>query len=543
MSVSETFDYVIVGAGSAGCALAARLTEDPNVSVLLLEAGGSDKQFTISMPLGFLKTMFDPKLSWGYMGEPEPNLNGRPVWLPRGKVLGGSSTINGMFYMRGHPNDYDTWAQMGAKGWSYADVLPYFKKMENSWRGENKYHGVGGPVNVVPIQTEHLLHDPLRASVLAAGYPDTDDINGEHPEGPARGELTIDRRGRRVSASAAYLRPAKDRKNLVVRLHALTHKVTFEDKRATGVEYSIGDETKTVSARREVVLCGGTYNSPQLLMLSGIGDPEELAQHGIPVVANLPGVGKNLSEHPCVMLEFKAAKPVTFLNDLRFDRATRHFFQWLIFGDGKFATQLNSCNIIIRTRPELAQPDVQLMSNPVTFTASLWFPGVTKAPEHKFACGVVALNQRSRGWVKLRSSNPRDLAAVTLNLMDDPMDMEVMRRGIREARRIYRMGPQGELTGAELVPGEQVQSDSELDAWIREATVVSQHPVGTCTMGVGPNAVVDPELRVIGVEGLRVVDASIMPTVPGANTNATAIMIGEKAADLIKGKVLAPAEL
>jgi choline dehydrogenase len=530
----DEFDYIVVGAGSAGCVVASRLSEDPNSSVLLLEAGGTDKRLSISMPLGFLKTIFDPRLSWGDIGEPEPNLDGRRIWIPRGKVLGGSSSINGMFYMRGHPNDFDTWAQMGARGWSYDDVLPYFRRMEDSWRGENEYHGVGGPLRVEPIQTGHLLHEPLRDAVLAAGYPRTDDINGRDAEGPALGEVTIDQRGRRASAAAAYIRPALGRKNLDVRLNALAHRILFEGDRAVGVEYSVDGEVKQVRARREVILSGGVYNSPQLLMLSGVGPAEHLSEMGIAVKADLPGVGRNISEHPCCMMEFDAAKPVTFVNELRFDRATRHFLQWLMFGKGKFATQLNSCNIIIRTSPELAQPDIQLMANPVTFGAKLWMPPFRPRPDHKLACGVVVLNQRSRGWLKLRSPDPRARPAITLNLMDDPWDVQTMIRGIREARRIYRTAPQADLTGKEVLPGDQSQSDGELEAWIRQSVEIAQHAVGSCTMGTGPDAVVNPELRVKGIHGLRVIDASVMPTVPGANTNATVIMIGEKGADLVK---------
>ncbi|MBU0557175.1 MAG: GMC family oxidoreductase N-terminal domain-containing protein [Alphaproteobacteria bacterium] len=532
----DEFDYIVVGAGSAGCVVASRLSEDPGASVLLLEAGGSDKRLDIAMPLAFLKTISDPKLSWGDMGEPEPHLNGRRIWIPRGKVLGGSSSINGMFYMRGHPNDFDTWAQMGARGWSYDDVLPYFRQMEDSWRGENAYHGVGGPLRVEPIQTGHLLHEPLRQATLAAGYPATDDINGADAEGPARGEVTIDKRGRRASAAAAYIRPALGRKNLDVRLKAMARRILFDGNRAVGIEYSVDGETRQVRARREVILSGGVYNSPQLLMLSGVGPAAHLSEMGISVKADVPGVGRNISEHPCCMMEFAAAKPVTFVNELRLDRATRHFFQWLLFGTGKFATQLNSCNVILRTDPALAQPDIQLMSNPVTFGARLWMPPFRPRPDHKLACGVVVLNQRSRGWMTLRSTDPNDRPAITLNIMDDPWDMQTMIRGIREARRIYRTAPQAALTGTELMPGDQVQSDDEMEDWVRQVVEIGQHAVGSCTMGTGPDAVVDPALRVKGVTGLRVIDASVMPTVPGANTNATVIMIGEKGADLVKAE-------
>ncbi len=537
----DQFEYVVVGAGSAGCVVAARLSEDPNVSVLLLEAGGSDRKLTISMPLGFLKTIFDPTLSWGDMGEPEPNLGGRPLWLPRGKVMGGSGSINGMFYMRGHPNDYDTWAQMGARGWSYQDVLPYFRKMEDSWRGDSEFHGADGPLRVEPIQTKHLLHQPLREAVLAAGYPDTQDISGTAAEGPALGEVTIDKRGRRASTAAAYIRPALSRPNLEVRQEALAHRILFEDGRAVGVTYERGGEVTEVRARRQVILCGGVYNSPQLLLLSGVGPADDLAEQGIHLQADLPGVGRNISEHPCCWMEWQATKPITFVRELRVDRAARHFLQWLMFGTGKFATQLNSCNVVLRTDPGLAQPDIQLMANPVAFGAKPWLPPFVAEPEHKFACGVVVLNQRSRGWLKLRSADPHDRPAITLNIMHDPWDVQAMIRGVREARRIYRTSPQAELTGTELMPGEQVDSDEELEAWIRQVAEIGQHAVGSCRMGTDPQAVVDPELRVRGVDGLRVIDASVMPTVPGANTNASAIMIGEKGADLVKADLHASA--
>ena len=540
-AATSTYDYIIVGAGSAGCVIAARLTEDKDCRVLLLEAGGKDDHPYIRMPLGFLRAMLNPKHTWGYFSEPEPNLNDRRLPLPRGRLLGGSSSINGMFYMRGHPRDYDTWRQMGAEGWGYADVLPYFKRMETSWRGADKYHGDSGPLQVQPIDTRRLLHEPLMQTALNAGYPVTDDIGGAMPEGFAKGEVTIDRHGRRASASRAYLYPAMRRPNLTVEIEALTSRVLIEGGRAVGVEYSRDGQIHQARAEREVVLAGGVYNSPQLLMLSGVGDPDELRAHGITPLANLPGVGRNLSEHPVVMMQFKAKAPVTFLKELRFDRAAVWAAQWALFGNGPFATQINSCNVVIRTSPELDQPDIQLMCNPVRMDANLWFPGVTKQLEHSFQVGVVLLHPHSRGSVKLRSASPLDPPKVSLNLMGSPAEFAILRRGVREARRIYRTRPQGDITGAELLPGPEAEPDDAIDAFIRQAASGCQHPVGTCTMGTGVEAVVDPQLRVIGVEGLRVADASIMPTVPGANTNASAIMIGEKASDLLRGLRL-PAE-
>jgi choline dehydrogenase len=537
----KTYDYIVVGAGSAGCVIAARLTEDKNVRVLLLEAGGKDDHPYVKMPIGFLKAMLVPKHTWGYRSEPEPQLGDRRINLPRGRLLGGSSSINGMFYMRGHPRDFDTWRQMGAEGWGYADVLPYFKRMETSWRGAGKYHGGDGPLHVQPIDTRKLLHEPLMQTAALAGYPVSEDLSGETPEGFSKGEVTIDNHGRRASTSRAYLYPAMRRPNLTVETGALTHRVIIESGRAVGVEYSKEGQRRLIRAEREVILSGGTYNSPQLLMLSGIGDPEDLRAQGITPLVDLPGVGKNLSEHPITMMQFKAKAPVTFLKELRYDRAVVSAAQWAAFGTGPFATQINSCNIVIRTAPELEQPDVQLMCNPVRMDANLWFPVLTKQLEHSFQVGVVLLHPHSRGEVKLRSASPLDAPKVHLNVMSSSAEYATMRRGIREARRIYHMGPQGELTGEEVMPGPKVETDEELDAFIRQAVSICQHPVGTCTMGEGPGAVVDPQLRVIGVQGLRVADASVMPTVPGANTNAASIMIGEKASDLIRGQRL-PAE-
>ena len=538
---SKTYDYIIIGAGSAGCVLAARLSEDKDVKVLVLEAGGKDDHLYLKMPIGFLRAMFNPKFNWGYTSEPEPQLNNRRIWLPRGKVLGGSSSINGMFYMRGHPLDYDTWRQMGNQGWGYGDVLPYFKKMETSWRGEGKYHGASGPLHVAPIDTRRLLHEPLMQTAANAGYAVSDDIHAEIPEGFAKGEVTIDKKGRRSSTSRAYLHPAMSRPNLEVETEALTHRVLIENGRAVGVEYFREGQLQRVHAEREVILSGGTYNSPQMMLLSGIGPADELHEHGIRTEVDLPGVGKNLSEHPAVMLQFAANKPETFLRELRWDRAVMSAAQWAMFGKGPFATQINSCNVVIRTQQDLAQPDIQLMCNPIRMDAALWFPGLTKRLDHHFSVGVVLLHPLSRGQVTLRSASPADAPKVHLNIMANPAEYEIMRRGIREARRIYRTEPQGLLTGAETMPGDKVTTDAALDDFIRDACQVTQHPVGTCKMGQDPMAVVDDQLRVHGVKGLRVVDASVMPTVPGANTNASVIMIGELASDLIRGRRL-PAE-
>lgn len=531
----KSFDYIIVGAGSAGCVVAARLSEDPDCSVLLIEAGGRDSHPLISMPIAFLHTIRNPRLSWGYLTEPEPHLGGRQIVIPRGRVWGGSSSINGMFFMRGHSRDFDTWRQMGCDGWGHDDVLPYFKRMETSWRGAGPKHGGDGPLHVAPIDTELLLHEPLISAARATGYPVSDDLHGDLEEGFARGEVTIDPKGRRSSSSRAYLHPALTRPNLTIESKALTTRVVIENGSTVGVEYVQNGQCYRVHAEREVVLSGGAYNSPQLLMLSGIGPADELRAAGVRPVHDLPGVGRNLQEHPYVLIQFAATRPVTFLKQLRFDRVMSHGLRWMLFGTGPFATQISSCNVVIRTREELEQPDIQLMCNPVRLDANVWFPGISRPPEHTFAVGVVQLHPHSRGWVRLRSADPAVPPAITLNLFSNSADFAVMRRGIREARRIYRAGDQAALTGAEMVPGVNVDSDAALDAFIRREAATAQHPVGTCAMGTGPEAVVDPQLRVRGIAGLRVVDASVMPTVPGGNTNGPSIMIGEKGADLLRG--------
>lgn len=534
-------DYIVVGAGSAGCVLANRLTESGADKVLLLEAGGADGSWLFKMPLGFMMTAANSTYDWGYESVPDPKLSGRSLPVPRGRVMGGSSSVNGMIYMRGHSRDYDGWRQMGCEGWGYADVLPYFRRMETSWRGAGPYHGDSGPLAVSAVEDKHLLSGPIRASVKAAGFNLSDDLSGEMQEGFSRCEVTVDEKGNRSSTSNAYLRPVLKRHNLEVRSGAQVTRVLIENGRAIGVEYIRQGQVEQMRARKEVILSGGAYNSPQLLMLSGIGPAEHLREHGVAVKVDSPNVGQHLSEHPIVYMTFAAREQSTFLNALRFDRAALSVAQWAIAGKGAFASQITSGILMLRTRPELERPDIQLVFLPVRLDAKLWFPLAGKRQEHVFSVMVMQLHPESRGTVQLVSSDPFAKPRIDLNLLSTSNDFADIRGGIAATRSIFSAEPLASMVREELAPGTAVQSDADQDEFIRNNLKITQHPAGTCRMGNDPLSVVDSNLKVRGIEGLRVVDASIMPTVPGANINAAVIMVAEKASDLIRAHVPLPA--
>ncbi len=514
-----TADYVIVGAGSAGCVLAARLSEDPDVTVILLEAGGPDTADELHVPALFpavMKSSYD----WDLLGEPEPGLGNRRLYLPRGRCLGGSSSINAMIYLRGNAVDYDDWQAGGAEGWSYNDVLPYFKRSEDNERGEDAYHGVGGPLAVSDSRSLHPLVDVQLDAAVEAGYERNPDLNGEKQDGVARFQLT-QRNGLRCSTADAFLRPALARPNLVVLTDSFARRLIVESGRAVGVEISRYGDLETVRAEREVIVSAGTYQSPALLMLSGIGPAEDLEPLGIEVRENLP-VGRNLQDHCMAQLNFFTTAQSAFgiITPENFELLAKE-------GRGPLTTNYPEAGGFFRTRAELPAPDVEFH-----FSCSMFFDEGLAAPyDHGYCFGPVVINPTSRGWVKLRTPMPESKPLVLSNFLTTPEDRESMIAGVRIALEIAR---QPALKAVEREPYSVPDSDSDADilAWVGRASQTVYHPTSTCAIG----AVVDPACRVYGVEGLRVVDASVMPTITRANTNAPTIMIAEKAADLIRGK-------
>jgi choline dehydrogenase len=526
------FDYIVTGAGSAGCAVAARLSESGKYRVLLLEAGDEDRYWWIHVPVGYGRLFSNPKVNWMFESEPEEELEGRTMYQPRGKVLGGTSSINGMVYMRGNPADYDLWRQRGCTGWDWDSVLPYFKQAEDQERGPSAAHGVGGPLRVVDQPIRWELGEHFVAAAVEAGLPANNDFNDGEQEGAGPFQSTTNGK-RRWSTAQAYLRPARHRANLTVRTNAHATRVVVEDGRATGVEFRCDGALRRAQARGEVIVCGGVYGSPQLLQLSGLGPGTMLQQFGIPVVRDMPAVGADLQDHFYVRLTFRCTKPIT-LNDV-YNSPVRRLaagLQYVLFKSGPMTSSGICAGGFARSDPRLERPDLQFNFSVWSFAERTRI-GVKPHPFPGFTISAVHLRPEARGTVGLKSPDPLAPPSIRFNFLKTPYDLQALIAGMRLARNITRQPALAPYVAAELLPGASVDSDAEFEAAIRRNGISNLHPVGTCRMGADEAAVCDPRLRVNGVAGLRVVDASIMPSVPAGNTNAPSIMIGEKAAAMI----------
>ncbi len=532
-----SFDYVVVGAGTAGCVVATRLSEESGASVLLLEAGGSDRSLWIQLPIGYGRTYFNRNINWMYDAEPSPGLNGRTSYWPRGRVIGGSGSINAMVHVRGRPEDFDEWRDMGNPGWGFADILPYFRKSEDHDFGESAYHGAGGPMHVTDMSGRaHPLCKVFLETAAAIGFPQTEDFNGAAGEGVGIYQINT-KRGRRASTANAFLRPGLRRRNLKLETHALATRILFDGKRATGCAYLRNGQEITVTARREVILCGGAINSPQLLQLSGIGDPADLAAAGIPVRHALKVVGKNLADHLAVSYFFRSSRPT--LNDqlgpLRGKIAAG--LRYLFDRGGPLSMSVNQGGGFIRSRRDLTHPDLQLYFSPVSYTQTPLSERKLLNPDpfSAFLLSFNACRPTSRGRLAIRSADPRQAPRIMPNYLSTDRDIEDALTGAKLLRLLAATRPLADIITGEIQPGPAVRTDEDLLADFRDRADTVYHPVGTCAMGPDAGtAVVDARLRVHGISGLRVIDAAVFPTLTSGNTNAPTVMVAEKGAEMVR---------
>ena len=533
----DEFDYVIVGSGSAGSVLAARLSEDGKSRVLVLEHGGSDAGPLIRMPAALSYPMNMPRYDWGYVTEPEPHLGGRRLATPRGKVIGGSSSINGMVYVRGHACDFDAWEEAGASGWGHRHVLPYFRRMEHAHSGDPDWRGAGGPLHVTRGAMANPLYARFIEAAAQAGYGTTGDYNGERQEGFGAMDMTV-WRGRRWSAANAYLKPALRRRSLELRTRSHANRVLFDGRRAIGVEYEAAGSLRRVRARAEVILAASAINSPKLMLLSGIGPAEHLREHGVPVIADRPGVGANLQDHLEIYLQVACLQPITLYRYWNpFSRALIGV-RWLLSGTGPGATNHFEAGGFIRSRAGVRYPDIQYHFLPL----AVRYDGTVAAGGHGFQVHVGPMRSPSRGRVRLASADPRAAPSILFNYMSHEEDWQTFRACVRLAREVLAQPAMAPYAGDEIAPGAAVRDDAEIDEYVREEAESAYHPCGTCRMGAAADAraVVDPECRVIGVDGLRIADSSVFPRITNGNLNAPSIMVGEKAADHVLGRTPPP---